>query len=78
MNFEKRDIVLVFAVLFLMIGLTPFMAPVYAMIIAILIFFGFKIFVTKRKKTILGKIGEGLCANCGEKIINKKCPNCDK
>lgn len=61
-----------------MIGLIPFMAPAYAMIIAALIFFGLKVFVSRRKKTILEKIGEGLCANCGEKIINKKCPNCDR
>jgi len=23
------------------------------------------------------KIGEGFCLECGEKIIGKKCPNCD-
>jgi hypothetical protein len=27
---------------------------------------------------MLEKLGGGICINCGEKIINKKCPNCDK
>lgn len=78
MKFEKRDIILIFAVLFVMIGLMSFMAPIYAVIIAILVYFGVKVFVGRRKKIMLEKLGEGLCANCGEKIINKKCPTCDK
>jgi len=43
-----------------------------------LVYFGVKVFVGRRKKIMLEKFGEGLCANCGEKIINKKCPTCDK
>lgn len=78
MKFEKRDIILIFAVLFIMIGLLPFMAPIYAVIIAVLVYFGLKVLVGRRKRDILQKFGEGLCANCGEKIINKKCPTCDK
>ena len=54
------------------------MAPIYAVIIAVLVYFGLKVFVGRRKRAILEEIGEGLCANCGEKIINKKCPTCDK
>jgi len=61
-----------------MIGLMPFMASIYAVIIAILVYFGVKVFVGRRKKIMLEKLGEGLCANCGKKIINKKCPTCDK
>jgi hypothetical protein len=61
-----------------MIGLMPFMAPIYAVIIAILVYFGVKVFVGRRKKIMLEKLGGGICINCGEKIINKKCPNCDK
>ena len=78
MKFEKRDIILIFAVLFVMIGLIPFMAPIYAVIIAILVYFGVKVFVGRRRKIILEKLGEGICANCGEKITNNKCPTCDK
>ena len=22
-------------------------------------------------------VGDGVCVHCGEKITNKKCPNCD-
>ncbi len=59
-----------------MIGLLPFMAPIYAVVIAILIYFGIKVFVGRRKKMIQSDVGEGICADCGTKIINKKCPNC--
>ena len=45
--------------------------------ISIAIYFGIKIFVGRRKKFLDKKIGEGFCAECGEKIIDKKCPNCD-
>jgi hypothetical protein len=43
-----------------------------------MIYFGIKVFVGRRKKLIAKKIGEGLCVVCGEKIIDKKCPKCDR
>jgi len=46
--------------------------------IAIGIFFGIKAFTRSRQKFLEKNIGEGFCAQCGEKVINKKCPNCDK
>jgi len=61
-----------------MIGLLPFMAPAYAVVIAIAIYFGLKVFVGRRKKMIEASVGNGLCVDCGEKIINNKCPVCDK
>ena len=64
-------------VLLFMFGLIPFMPPIYAVIIAILIYFGIKVFVGRRKKFLAQKIGEGFCLECGEKIIDKKCPKCD-
>lgn len=78
LGFEKRDIILIAGVLLFMVGLIPFMAPVYAIIIAIAIYFGIKIFVGRRKKLLAQEMGEGYCAECGEKIIEKKCPNCDE
>ena len=50
---------------------------VWSVGISIAIYFGIKIFVGRRKKFLDKKIGEGFCAECGEKIIDKKCPNCD-
>ena len=78
MGFEKRDIILIAGVLFFMVGLMPFMPPIYAIIIAIAIYFGIKVFVGRRKKLMAKEIGEGYCAECGEKIIDKKCPSCDE
>jgi len=77
LDFEKRDIVLVLATGFFIAGLLPFMAPIYAVAIGIGIFFVIKVFVVKRKNLMKKHIGEGICATCGEQIINKKCPNCD-
>jgi hypothetical protein len=78
LGFEKREILLILGVLFLMIGLMPFLAPLYAIIIAIVAYFGIKVFVGRRKKQIQKAIGEGMCAVCGARIIQNKCPNCDE
>ncbi len=77
MKFERRDILLIVGLLLFMIGLTPFMAPIYAVIIVVLMYFGIKVYVGKRKQSIERDVGEGICMECGSKISNKKCPNCD-
>lgn len=77
MGFEKREIVLIVAILFIMIGMLPFIAPVYAVIIATVIYFGVRMFVGRRKKQIQKAMGEGICAVCGQRIVNNKCPQCD-
>ena len=78
MAFEKREIILIVGILFLMIGMIPFIAPIYAVIIAVVIYFGVRVFVGRRKRQIQKSIGEGVCAICGQKIIENKCPQCDK
>ena len=60
-----------------MIGMIPFIAPIYAVIIAVVIYFGVRVFVGRRKRQIQKSIGEGVCAICGQKIIENKCPQCD-
>ena len=45
--------------------------------ISIAIYFGIKVFAGRRKKMLAEKAGEGFCVECGEKVVNKKCPNCD-
>jgi hypothetical protein len=52
--------------------------PVEALGISIAIYFGIKVIVGRRKKLIEKKISEVLCIKCGEKIVNKKCPKCDR
>lgn len=78
MKFEKRDILLIVGLLLVMIGLMPFMAPVYAALIVIILYFGIKIYVGKKKQSIQREIGEGICIECGAQISNNRCPNCDK
>lgn len=60
-----------------MIGLIPFMSPAYAAIIVILMYFGIKIYVGKRTQSILRDTGDGICMECGSKVVEKKCSNCD-
>ncbi len=68
---------MIVGLLLFMVGLTPFMAPVYAVLIVVIMYFGIKVYVGKRKQSIERDVGEGICMECGSKIINKKCPNCD-
>jgi len=60
-----------------MIGLFPFIAPIYAALIGILLYFGVKIYIGRKKKMIREDVGQGICMECGFKIIDNKCPNCD-
>ena len=60
-----------------MIGMLPFIAPIYAVVIAVAIYFGMRVFVGRKKRQMQKAVGEGVCAVCGEKIVNNKCPNCD-
>ena len=77
MKFERRDIILIVGLLLFMIGLIPFMSPAYAVIIVILMYFGIKFYVAKRRQLMEQDVGEGICLECGAKIHDKKCPNCD-
>ena len=77
MKFEKRDILLIVGLLLFMVGLLPFMAPVYAAIIVMILYFAIKVYVGKKKQSIEQDVGEGICMECGSKIFDKKCPNCD-
>ncbi len=77
LKFERRDILLIVGLLLFMIGLTPFMGLVYAVIIVVIMYFGIKVYVGKRKQSIERDVGEGICMECGSKVFNKKCPNCD-
>ncbi len=77
MKFERRDIILIVGLLLFMIGLTPFTGFVPALIIVTLMYFGIKFYVTNRQRIIKKDVGEGLCMECGSKVTNKKCPNCD-
>ena len=76
-NFEKRDIILIVGLLLFMVGLIPFMAPVYAAAIVIAMYFGIKLYVSQRQRLVEREVGRGLCAECGSPVFDKTCPNCD-
>ena len=77
LKFERRDVILIAGLILVMLGLSPFSGIVYSAIIVIGLFFGIKIFVDKKNQSIRQDVGEGICMECGSKIIDKKCVNCD-
>ena len=78
MQFERRDIILAAGVVLLLIGLLPFVAPIYAIIVAVAAFFGIKWYSAKRQADILRDVGMGICAQCGSIVTKDGCPQCDK
>jgi len=77
LNFERRDIILIVGLLLVMLALIQYLGPAYSAIIVIALYFGIKIYVGKKRQLIQRDVGEGICMECGSKIINKKCTNCD-
>ena len=77
LKFEKRDVILIVGLLLFMVGLTPFTGLALAMVIVVIMFFGIKLYVKKRKQSIENDVGEGICMECGSKVLDKKCPQCD-
>ncbi|MGI9565509.1 MAG: hypothetical protein ACR2LL_00660 [Nitrosopumilus sp.] len=78
MKFERRDLLLIVGLLLFMIGLIPFMAPVYAVVIVTIMYFVIKVFVGKRRKSIQKDVGAGICMECGSKLLDMKCTSCDQ
>jgi hypothetical protein len=77
LKFERRDIILIAGLILVMLGLSPFAGLAYSAIIVIGLFFGIKLFVAKKNQSIREDVGEGICMECGSKITDKKCSNCD-
>ena len=77
MNFERRDIILIVGLILVMLALIQYLGPAYSAIIVIGLYFGIKIYVGKKRQLIQRDVGEGICMECGSKIINKKCTNRD-
>ncbi len=77
MKFERRDLILIAGLILVMLGLIQYLGPAYSIIIVIAIYFGIKVYVGKKRQLIEQDVGEGICMECGSKIMNKKCPSCD-
>ena len=57
LRFNKREFILIAGILLLMVGLIPFMPPIYAILIATGIYFGIKVIVGRRKKAFQNDLG---------------------
>ncbi|MCV0431627.1 MAG: hypothetical protein K5781_08650 [Nitrosopumilus sp.] len=60
-----------------MLGITQYVPFHYSALIGILLYFGIKLYVEKRHQSITNSIGDGLCIDCGSRIIANKCSKCD-
>ena len=78
MQFNRREILLIVACLFFLVGLMAVLETIYAIIITLSIYFGIKFLVGKRKKMIQADVGAGICADCGEKLDGGSCKNCSE
>jgi hypothetical protein len=77
LNFEKRDIILIVGIFLVVLGITQYIRLEVSALIGILLYFGIKVYVGRKRRMIEEDVGEGVCMECGFKIIDKKCPNCD-
>jgi hypothetical protein len=77
LNFERRDIILIAGIFLVVLGITQYVPIQYASLIGILLYFGIKVYIGRKKQMIENDVGEGVCMECGFKIIDKKCLNCD-
>jgi uncharacterized membrane protein len=75
--FERRDIILIVGIILVVLGITQYIRIEISASIGILLFFGIKVYVSRKRRMIENDVGEGVCMECGFKIIDKKCPNCD-
>ncbi len=69
--------ILIAGIFLVVLGITQYIPIAYSALIGILIFFGIKVYVGRKRRMIEEDVGEGVCMECGFKIIDKKCPNCD-
>jgi len=77
LNFEKRDIILIVGIFLVVLGITQYIRLEVSALIGILLYFGIKVYVGRKRRMIEEDVGEGVCMECGFKIIDKNCPNCD-
>ncbi|MGQ0606100.1 MAG: hypothetical protein ACT4OD_03980 [Candidatus Nitrosotenuis sp.] len=74
----KREWILIAGILLFMIGLLGVgLALIYSVLIAVSIYVVVKVYVGRSRLKIVKDIPEGICVNCGAKILGGKCPNCD-
>ena len=77
LKFERRDIVLIAGIFLVVLGITQYVPFQYSALIGILLFFGIKMYVEKRRQSISNVVGDGICMECGSRVVDKKCPKCD-
>ncbi|MFB5621095.1 MAG: hypothetical protein ACE5RC_08210 [Nitrosopumilus sp.] len=76
MKFERRDIILIVGIFLVVLGITQYVPFHYSALIGISIYFLIKLYVEKRRQSISNAVGDGICMECGSRIIHKKCPKC--
>jgi len=77
LKFERRDIILIAGIFLIVLGITQYVPFHYSALIGILFYVLIQMYVKKRRQSITNAVGDGICMECGSRIIGKKCPKCD-
>ncbi|ABK77846.1 hypothetical protein CENSYa_1222 [Cenarchaeum symbiosum A] len=75
MKFIRRDLILLGATGMIVTGTWLYIGP-FALGVGAGIFFAIKGIASNRQAALNKKVGEGICAECGELIKDGKCPQC--
>ena len=75
MRFYRRDLVLLAASVLFTLAAAMYMGP-YALGVGAALFFGMKMIAVRRQQEIERQVGEGLCAECGQRVVGGMCPSC--
>jgi len=68
---------LIVGIFLVVLGITQYVPFHYSALIGVLLFFVFKMYVEKRRQSISNAVGDGICMECGSRVVDKKCPDCD-
>mgnify|MGYP000017637831 CR=1 FL=1 len=68
---------LIVGIFLVVLGITQYVPFHYSALIGISFYFVIKMYVEKRRQSIANAVGDGICMECGSRIIDKKCPKCD-
>ncbi|AFS82437.1 hypothetical protein NSED_03155 [Candidatus Nitrosopumilus sediminis] len=68
---------MIVGIFLVVLGITQYVPFHYSALIGVLVYFIIKLYVDKRRQSISNAVGDGICMECGSRIIDKKCPKCD-
>ena len=75
MRFYRRDLVLLAASVLFALAASMYLGAA-GLAVGAALFFGMKMVAVRRQQDIDRQVGEGLCAECGQRVVGGACPEC--